>query len=330
MTAMQSAHAIDEETLNLYRLTLRYDTLDSELVAREADIPQDRAADALARLHAARLIQPVGVGGHFRPTSPEWAEAELLTPVLAEMYAKQRFIEETRKTLQGLGTVYREARGNGPLGEDFTFLPPGDAVKAACYRLIQECTTEFAATHLSSTAVGDVLPDETEMARRGISVRTLVQHSVLAKLTVQSYVNKLTGAGGEVRALPQLWFRLAIFDRRTVLVSAGPGDEAAGAVLVRNPMVVARVHEVFEHLWGTATSDMDGESGRGELASSQLRAAVAQMLATGCTDEVSARRLGMSLRTYRRHVANMMTELGARTRFQAGLLARDAGLLPAV
>ncbi|MFC0437096.1 hypothetical protein [Kutzneria buriramensis] len=328
MTAMQSAHAIDEETLNLYRLTLRYDTLDSELVAREADIPQDRAADALARLHAARLIQPVGAGGHFRPTSPEWAEAELLTPVLAELYAKQRFIEETRKTLQGLGTVYREARGNAPLSEDFTFLPPGESVPAACYRLIQECSSEFAATHLSTTAVGDVLPGELEMARRGIGVRTLVQHSALSKLTVQSYVNKLTGAGGEVRALPQLWFRMAIFDRRAVLVSACPGDEpAAGAVLVRNPMVVTRVHEMFEHLWGTATSDMDSDGGRGELASSQLRSAVAQMLASGCTDEVSARRLGMSLRTYRRHVAALMVELGARTRFQAGLMVRDAGLL---
>lgn len=41
------------------------------------------------------------------------------------------------------------------------------------------------------------------------------------------------------------------------------------------------------------------------------------------TDEAASRRLGVSLRTYRRRVAALMAALGARSRFQAGLRARE-------
>ncbi|MEU5264170.1 hypothetical protein [Amycolatopsis sp. NPDC021455] len=325
---MRTAHGVDEDTLDLYRLTLRYDTLDSEIVAREAGLSPERAADALARLEAVRLVRPAGAEGRFRPMPPEWAEAELLTPVLSDLHATQRFIEETRKTLQDLGAVYSRARDAGDRDDELTVLPPGEPTRVAVYRAVGECSSEFATTHLSATDFGAVLPDELEMRRRGIGVRTVVQHSVLAKLAVRSYVGKLTAAGGAVRSVPQLWFRLSLFDRRVLLVSACPGDEpASGAVLVRTPAIVARVHELFDHVWQTATPEVSAPGGRGEVASSELRAAIGAQLAAGCTDEVSARRLGMSVRTYRRHVANLMTELGARTRFQAGLLARDAGLV---
>ncbi|MEC3974275.1 helix-turn-helix transcriptional regulator [Amycolatopsis sp. H20-H5] len=243
-------------------------------------------------------------------------------------HAQQRFVDESRKMLRDWGTVYDQARGIGTRDEGFTFLPPGAPTRIAANQARNDCCSELATIQLSGATVGEVLPGELDLLRRGVGVRTLVQHSVLPKLTVRSYVHKLTTAGGEVRALPHLWFGLAMFDRRVVLASASLKDEpSAGTVLIRNPVVVARVSEMFEHFWATATSDVDESGGRGELVSTQLRVAIARMLASGCTDEVSARRLGMSLRTYRRHVAHLMTDLGARTRFQAGLLVRDAGLI---
>ncbi|GAA3430833.1 helix-turn-helix transcriptional regulator [Kutzneria kofuensis] len=53
---------------------------------------------------------------------------------------------------------------------------------------------------------------------------------------------------------------------------------------------------------------------------------VAKMLGSGLTDEASARKLGLSLRTYRRRVAELMELLEADSRFQAGLRARDLGV----
>lgn len=49
-------------------------------------------------------------------------------------------------------------------------------------------------------------------------------------------------------------------------------------------------------------------------------------LGSGATDEAAARELGMSLRTYRRRVAELLTSLEAASRFQAGLRAGELGL----
>jgi DNA-binding NarL/FixJ family response regulator len=49
-------------------------------------------------------------------------------------------------------------------------------------------------------------------------------------------------------------------------------------------------------------------------------------LGAGLTDEAAARRLGTSLRTYRRRVAELMAALEAGSRFQAGVRAGELGL----
>jgi len=51
---------------------------------------------------------------------------------------------------------------------------------------------------------------------------------------------------------------------------------------------------------------------------------ILQLLAAGVKDEAIARQLGVSLRTARRWLANLMAERGVTTRFQLGLtVARE-------
>jgi len=52
-----------------------------------------------------------------------------------------------------------------------------------------------------------------------------------------------------------------------------------------------------------------------------------RQLASGAKDEQIARTLGLSLRTVRRRVADLMIELGVDTRFQAGAEAVRRGWL---
>jgi DNA-binding NarL/FixJ family response regulator len=54
---------------------------------------------------------------------------------------------------------------------------------------------------------------------------------------------------------------------------------------------------------------------------------VARVLAGGVTDAVAARQLGLSLRTARRRIADLMQELDAQSRFQAGVAAARRGLV---
>jgi DNA-binding NarL/FixJ family response regulator len=50
-------------------------------------------------------------------------------------------------------------------------------------------------------------------------------------------------------------------------------------------------------------------------------------MSAGYTDESAAARLGVSVRTVRRMMSTIMTRLGARSRFQAGIRAADRGML---
>jgi DNA-binding NarL/FixJ family response regulator len=52
-----------------------------------------------------------------------------------------------------------------------------------------------------------------------------------------------------------------------------------------------------------------------------------ELLADGLKDEAVARALGVSVRTVRRMVAELMNRLDARSRFQAAILAKQRGWL---
>jgi DNA-binding NarL/FixJ family response regulator len=53
---------------------------------------------------------------------------------------------------------------------------------------------------------------------------------------------------------------------------------------------------------------------------------ILRALAAGITDPVAAREIGISVRTYRRRVAELMKLLEAESRFQAGVRVGELGL----
>lgn len=60
---------------------------------------------------------------------------------------------------------------------------------------------------------------------------------------------------------------------------------------------------------------------------SSLDRELLRLLAEGWQDQAIARQLQVSVRTVARRTAHLMDRLGARTRFQAAVLARDRGWL---
>ncbi|MDT0406950.1 response regulator transcription factor, partial [Streptomyces edwardsiae] len=69
----------------------------------------------------------------------------------------------------------------------------------------------------------------------------------------------------------------------------------------------------------------DGGSGAAPGGLSPMERRVLVAMCTVGKDEAGARELGVSVRTYRRHVAELMQTLGAASRAQAALLARERG-----
>ena len=95
--------------------------------------------------------------------------------------------------------------------------------------------------------------------------------------------------------------------------------------LVRQPGLVQALTLWFEALWERA-SPLPDES-RPRETRAELQRFLLSQLAQGSKDEQIARTLGLSLRTVRRRIAGLMTELGADSRFQAGVEAARRGWL---
>ena len=113
---------------------------------------------------------------------------------------------------------------------------------------------------------------------------------------------------------------------RLVMILAGQETPAGREYTVTTSQILVNgVHSLFGAIWDVAAdletylrSDVPHLDADGRM--------ILEALGAGLTDESAARRLGVSVRTYRRRVAELMTKLEADSRFQAGLRAGELGL----
>ncbi|MEF2529467.1 MULTISPECIES: helix-turn-helix transcriptional regulator [Streptomyces] len=173
-------------------------------------------------------------------------------------------------------------------------------------------------------------PLDMRCLRRGIQIRNVVLKEALDDPLTVGYLRELTAKGAQIRAAEDLSERMLVYDRRTALVPIDPEDTSRGALVAQETGLVSGILALFEKIWGQATdlsaiiADAAGEDCRpGELADTE-REVLRSMCHVG-KDEIGARQLGMSVRTYRRHVADLLRTLGASSRPHAALLARERG-----
>ncbi|MFB7503157.1 helix-turn-helix transcriptional regulator [Streptomyces broussonetiae] len=122
--------------------------------------------------------------------------------------------------------------------------------------------------------------------------------------------------------------RVLVVDGTVALVQA-PGHAAEGQFAVVHDAAAVRALELlFAGAWSASRGLADHLRLSPRLRS-ELVQNILERLRTGHTDEAAAREINVSLRTYRRYVAEIMRELDANSRFQAGVRAVEYGLLPA-
>lgn len=132
------------------------------------------------------------------------------------------------------------------------------------------------------------------------------------------------GLGEQVRILSEVRTRMFIFGDSHAVLPEPIGFTDEPRVHVRQRSIVAALTMWFESLWDRAAPMPELEAGK---AGPDDRQFLLEQLMAGATDEVIARKLGIGLRTVRRRIAALMTELGVDTRFQAGVEAVRRGWL---
>jgi DNA-binding CsgD family transcriptional regulator len=154
--------------------------------------------------------------------------------------------------------------------------------------------------------------------------RSRAIYPVLALRQAPETLRARAEAGEQIRLLPDVPTRMFIIGTSHAVLPEPLGFTDEPRSLVRQRGLVEALTLLFELLWERAAPVPSLD--RGE-ARPDLRRFLLQQLAAGAQDEQIARTLGISLRTVRRRVAAVLTELGADSRFQAGVEAVRRGWL---
>jgi DNA-binding NarL/FixJ family response regulator len=165
---------------------------------------------------------------------------------------------------------------------------------------------------------------DTEALERGIRMRTLYQHSARRSTVTARYVAAVTAHGAEVRTLDEFFNRMIVIDRRVAVIPSG--ENLAVALAIREPSVVAYLVDVFERSWERARPFTSRETSVMRDIAAEQRLMTLRMLIEGHSDPVSAKRLGVSPRTYAGYVADLKEEFEAETRFQLGYTIGRLGI----
>ena len=321
----------DQIDTRVYSWVLQQNSVDTSTIAAELDISLDSAEASLHRLVELRLVFPdaddprVGYA-----VAPETAMAELAAPVEAQIRMRQAQLSQVRTQLGSFFPHYQRACSPGASNRGTEVITNLQEVRAALSRASDNCRQEVLASQPGGgsrvpEAMEEALARDRVLLNRGVRMRSLYHHTARFNGPSQAYVEAASRLGGQYRTAHELFGRIIVFDRELAFIPTSDGSW--GAVAIRDESTVAYLCDIFEHTWAHARPFTDAaDDGLGQVAR-ELDQTILELLAAGLKDETIARRLGMSLRTARRHIADIMQQLSADSRFQAGVAAARAGLL---
>jgi hypothetical protein len=165
----------------------------------------------------------------------------------------------------------------------------------------------------------------TAVAGTGVTVRVLCTPQVLAPLGILAAARR-GPLGYELRVADVDLQGTVIADGRAAFGRSGGESGGRYATFNYDPASVRALDLMFAGAWGSAMPLDEHQRLADRLRSDSVRM-ILERLREGHTDDVAARQIRVSLRTYRRHVAAIMRDVGANSRFQAGVRAVELGLL---
>jgi len=257
---------------------------------------------------------------------PSTVQSRIVSPLTQE---GSRLLEESSSWANAFGPLTQAWRrapdtSRGP----FTVLH-AHAIQPYIDGLVAECEEEMLTaqpqTGREAALLAAATVRDTAMLDRGTKMRTLYQHSARRSAITHDYVAAVTERGAEVRTLDEFFNRLIVIDRR-VAVIPGKQEDLTTAIAIREPSVVDYLVDVFERAWERGRPFTSRETGLLKDIAAEQRAMTIRMLIEGHADPVSAKRLGVSPRTYAGYVADLKQEYVAETRFQLGYTMGQRGI----
>lgn len=284
----------------------------------------DEAERVVKELAGLRLLSHAeGTPGRLAVVPPRIAANRVLRPMEREVRSQQDEIERFRWMFETLVPAYETGQAHHTDVAHVEMIDDLGLVQELIEELTLNCRAEVLTTQpggaRSPEALRAALERDRRMLARGVTMRTLYQHPARYHQPTIDHVQRMTSLGAEVRTQSESLCRMLVFDQHAALL--GVPDDPQAALLVREPRLIHSMRGFFDWAWrGASPFPLSFDATSAVQISGEIQETIVAMLAEGLEDKSIARRLGMSVRSCQRHVAEVMKALGAKSRFQAGFL----------
>lgn len=295
-------------------------------IQEETGLTAEEIATALEELTELSLVRS-------SREDPESVRAVSLPVALTTLLRSQELaLSRQVKELTAKRAAVAEAASTLSLLNDGTERLIGiDAIEARLETLAQEveyeCLAVLPGGAQSQASLDASRPLDEEALKRGVALLNLYQDTMRHDEATRSYAEWLGERNGQVRTTAVPPPRMLIFDRKVAVVPIDPDNSRAGALITREPGIVATLVATYEQAWFGAVPYARDQSMHREHGLTGAQRKLLTLLAQGMTDEAAAKRLGIGLRTVRRQMSVIMERLGAQSRFEAGVKAAQHGWL---
>ncbi len=175
-----------------------------------------------------------------------------------------------------------------------------------------------------ATEIATALVRRSRAGDRSVTVRLLCAPRALDTPLVRHIVPRVPNC--EVRVTDVTLDEALVMDGRAAVVRA-PQESDVTSRVMEDPAAARTLELLFACVWRGAVLLDEYDRLGGRLHTDMVQR-ILEHLYAGCTDAVAAQDMKVSLRTYRRYVAEIMRDLGVNSRFQAGVRAAELRLLP--
>jgi hypothetical protein len=262
----------------------------------------------------------------WHAVDPATVQAQVVAPLGAQGAELLQESSQWAQAFSGLAQSWR--RTSHSEGGPFTEIRGVEAIRAFLVSGVAEAEEELLTAQPQGLRDGATLDAaarrDLAALERGVKMRSLYQHSARRSSITHKYVAAVTARGAEVRTLDEFFNRIIVIDRRLAVIPGSSGP--ATALLIREPNLLAYLVDIFERTWERGrTFTNRGSAAQRDIAQEQRQMTI-RMLIEGHADPASAKRLGVSPRTYAGYVADLKEEYEAETRFQLGYTMGSRGI----
>jgi DNA-binding CsgD family transcriptional regulator/sugar-specific transcriptional regulator TrmB len=323
-----SVIGISPEAAEIYRYFLRNPEQRASTARLALDMSPDAAEAAMETLGEMSLLDLTD-RRRVVATDPKIGFERLIEARLDELNLEIRRVLAARDAIPSFAAHQQDGEESPPALDIERVVGPDHVrhrIDDLAFFAYRETLCLYPDGALSADAIEIVRLLDDRTLRRGLTVKSVYRPEALEDPLTGAYLRDLARHGGQVRVTEDPMDRMVVFDRDVAVVAMNPEECAEGALFIRETGLVSQLVSYFDRVWQSA-ADMrdlaDPQTGTTQLSSMDKR--VLNALATSDKDEIAARDIQVSVRTYRRYVADLMARLGVVTRFQAAVRAKERG-----